>query len=130
MVVTPQLPPIAPGQKLKIEIFNNGNDLLTYITYPDMGYSKCKCTIYLIFLAALIAGIYYFYKISCQEEKPIRPNPTPPDTNEPSTVTLQEEENEQKSDATMKNKKSSISNSQQGEDDISSMRWATWEIGI
>lgn len=130
MVVTPQLPPIAPGQKLKIEIFNNGNDLLTYITYPDMGYSKCKCTIYLIFLAALIAGIYYFYKTSCQEEKPIRPNPTPPDTNEPSTVTLQEEENEQKSDATMKNKRSSISNSQQGEDDISSMRWATWEIGI
>lgn len=66
------MPPIAPGSKIKIEVYNTGYDLITTVTYPDKDYSLCTCVLYLFTTAALISGIYYLVKwfLTRKEAKP------------------------------------------------------------
>lgn len=116
------MPPIAPGEKIKIEIHNDRNNLITYITYPDMGYSKCKCTIYLIFLATLIAGIYYLFKTSFEDWKQTSSNEIEKlsedsqtetsETKKPKTEKIQLEDDKQKTEADIGNKGDTHINSQ------------------
>lgn len=57
------MPPIAPGQIIKIEIYNNGHNLITTVTFPDKDSSlMCTCQVYFLLTAFIIIAIFYLLK--------------------------------------------------------------------
>lgn len=93
-------PMIAPGQKLKIEIYNDGNDLITYVTYPDKAYSLCACSFYFTCIAAIIAGLYYYVK--CRTGEPLTTPPEIPTSSQDSLVSSTSEISVDSSDTEQK----------------------------
>ncbi|KAL1457821.1 hypothetical protein WDU94_008013 [Cyamophila willieti] len=74
MEAASDVPPIAPGKKVKIEMYNNGYDLITTVTYPEKEYSLCTCSFYLL-CAVIILWVlcqiikWYFWPKSKKEKR-------------------------------------------------------------
>lgn len=74
-----EIPPIPPGMKVKIDIYNTGKDLITTVSYPDKENNICTCLIYLLITLAVLVAIYYFIRWLIQRYS------TPPNTNDKSS---------------------------------------------
>ncbi|KAI5702969.1 hypothetical protein M8J75_006195 [Diaphorina citri] len=53
------LPPIAPGHKVRVIVFNTGTEYITTVQYPVSDYNWCTCLFQIFFIAAILSGVYY-----------------------------------------------------------------------